>query len=173
MKSLVFLFIILFVSSNLMFAQTKAEKKALKAQKSLDEYNAAKELINSGTYTFEADWATTQKGNRINLTTNSNSLIINNSNAKADLPYFGVAQNISFGGDGGIKFDGEIQDYQMEFDDKKQKIIVKFKARKGPESFLVILSVFKMESASLTLNSNNRNGITYDGKIKPLEIKDK
>lgn len=170
MKTVLFLFVGLLVSVNVLSAQTKEEKKALKKQKALEQYTAAKELINSGSYAFDAQSATTQKGKRINLISNPNSLVIINNIAKADLPYFGVAQNVPYGGsDGGINFEGEMQDYQVNFDDKKNKATIRFKAKNNSESFSVILTIYSSDSASLSINSNNRNSINYDGTINPVE----
>lgn len=172
MKTVLFLFVGLLVSTNILTAQTKEEKKVMKEKKTLEQYNAAKALINSASYSFEAQWATTQRGKRINLASNPNSLIIVNNNAKADLPYFGVAQNIPYGGDGGINFDREMEDYQVTFDDKKHKVNIRFKVKNKSESFSIILTIYNSESASLSINSNNRNSINYDGTISPIEKKE-
>jgi hypothetical protein len=170
MKKTFMYFTILFLTFNLSFAQTKEEKKKKKEETEIKEYETIKSLIEFGTYFFTADWTTTQKGKRINLATNFGYLKIDNENAEADLPYFGVAQVASYSTNGGIVFNNENVTYKVEFDDKKQKVIIQFNATQKSESFNLILSVFKSGSASLTISSNKRNSARYDGKV--TEIKD-
>ena len=146
-------------------------KKELKKQKAEKEYAATKELINSKNFIFEADWATTQKGNRINLTTNPNFLKVKGDQVIADMPYFGVAQSaIGYGsGDTGIKFEESPKKYNVEFNDEKYKAVLKFDANNKSESFNVILHIYKNGSASLNISSSKRNSISYDGKITALK----
>ncbi len=147
-------------------------KKELKMEKEAQEYAEIKILINSGIYIFESDWATTQKGNRINLISNPNFLKMDHKNAIVDMPYFGISQSpsVSFSGSGGIEFDSVIKDLKVDFNDKKQKVIIKFSAQNKTENFNVTLAVFRSGNANLNIISNSRNSISYDGKVS--EIKD-
>ena len=165
-KTLVFTFLVLLI--NLSFAQNKEEKKKKKEETANNEYETTKTLIESGAYQFIPVWAITQKGNRINLTTNYGYLKIIKDNAEADLPYFGIAQVPSYSGDGGIKFNNENVSYQIEINDKKQIINIKFEANYKSESLKLILSVFKSGNASLNISSSKRNSISYNGKITEL-----
>lgn len=170
MKKAFMYFTILFLTFNLSFAQTQKEKKKKKEETAKKEYETIKSLTESGVYLFTAGWTTTQKGKRINLDTNYGYLKIDKEKAEADLPYFGVAQVASYSANGGIVFNNENVKYKVEFDDKKQKVIIQFNATQKSEFFNLILSVFKNGSASLTISSNNRNSARYDGKV--TEIKD-
>ncbi|MEN8125877.1 MAG: DUF4251 domain-containing protein [Bacteroidota bacterium] len=149
-------------------AQTKKELKKEKAEK---EYTKTKTLIDSGIFIFNADWATTQKGNRISLIGNPNFLKIDKENAIADLPYFGVSQSPSVGmtDGGGIAFEGLINDYVVEYNDKKQKVIIKFSTNNKTENFNVTLAVYKSGNANLDIISNSRNSISYDGKVSKIK----
>jgi len=171
MKNIFLLIMALVISSNV-FAQTKAEKKAMKAKAEQEELAKTKALIDSGTFTFVADWANSQKGGRINMMSNPNFLKIENETADAYLPYFGVVQTPSMSGQGGIEFSGDVTDYTVEFNDKKQKTLIRFNAKNGSESFTINLTVFKNGNASLIVSSSGRNSISYDGKIKETENKD-
>jgi hypothetical protein len=170
MKKTHIVFTILILTINLSFSQTKEEKKKNKEETAKKEYEKTKSLIEAGTYIFEPDGTITQKGKRIDLTTNYGYLKIDKEKAEADLPYFGVVQVASYTGDGGIKFNNENVIYEISFDDKKQNIIIKFNATQKTESFNIILSVFKSGSSSLTISSNKRNGASYDGKVTALTI---
>lgn len=157
---------------NLSFAQTKEEKQKNKEETAIREYEATKSLIDAGEYIFVPDWAITQKGKRINLTANYGYLKINKEIAEANLPYFGIAQTPSYSGGGGIIFKNEEVAYQIEYNDKKQTINIRFKANHKSESYKLILSVFKSGNASLNVSSPKRNSISYTGKItKPVNSK--
>ncbi|MBP1841027.1 DUF4251 domain-containing protein [Formosa algae] len=173
MKKHVILLIVLVFSINLTFSQTKAEKKALKKEKQEQEFIAIKKLLESSKFTFDADWATTQGGKRISLIGNPNFLKVNDSITEADMPYFGVAQMASYGGDGGITFNGPYKEYSLTYNEKKHRGIVKYAITNDSENFKITLTVYSPDSASLVVYSSNRNSITFDGKVEPLKIKDK
>lgn len=150
---------------------TAQSKKELKKQKAIKEYEAAKKLVNSKKFIFKADWATSQGGKRINLTTNPNFLKVDGDHVKADLPFFGVAHSAvgMVSGDAGIKFDDTPKNYTVEFNDKKLKIIIKFDANNKSENFYVTLNIFKNGNAGMNISSSKRNGISYDGKLTALK----
>lgn len=168
MKKLFIVCSILIFSINLSLAQTKEEKKKIKEEAEKKEFETTKSLIKSGEYKFIADWATTQSGTKINLATNHGYLKIEKENAEADLPYFGDVQVASNSGKGGIEFKNEIDNYAVEFNDKKKTVTIQFKATEKSEFFNLILTVFKSGNASLDISSNKRNSIGYDGKVNEL-----
>ncbi len=171
MKKTLLLFTLFILFTNLVEAQTKEEKKQLKKEAAEKEYKATKDLINSGAYTFIADWATAQQGGRINLLSNPNHLKIDNGNTDAYLPYFGVGHSASvgFGGNSGIEFKSAPENYKIDFNDQKQKITIKFTANNKTESFDIILVVQKGRTANLSISSSARGSISYDGKVSLLE----
>lgn len=158
--------IFLFVS-NTAFSQSKKE---LKKQKQEEEYQATKKLVESKTFVFEPDWVTTQKGRRINVSGDGYTLKIENNTTSADLPYFGQAQNVSYGG-GGIEFNNMGAEINIENNDKKNKIVVKFNAQEKSESFDIFLTIFSNKNATLSISSSGRNAISFDGKIKEISPK--
>ena len=167
LKTLV-VFTFLILTINLSFSQTKEEKKKIKEETAKNEYERTKSLIEAGTYIFKADWTTTQKGKRINLTTNYGYLKIDKDKAEANLPYFGVVHAASSATRGGIIFNSENIIYEIQFNDKKQKVTITFNATQKTENFNLILSVFKSGSSSLDITSSSRNGARYDGKVTEL-----
>jgi len=151
-------------------AQTKAEKKEMKEKKAEEEYAATKELINSGNYKFEATWANTLNGRKIDLTTNPNYLKIKDTNADIYLPYFGeVHTPVAPGGDGGIIFIGQVESYKVDFNIKKQKVIIRFSGKAKNEFFDFTLTVFRNGGSNLNVNSNFRKRISYDGRTSELK----
>lgn len=159
MKYLVVLFMILSVSG--LNAQTKKEKKAAEEK----VFEEVKSLLESMEFTFTADWANPLGGQRINLINNPNSLIFSESLIEADLPYFGVAQIASYGGNTGIDFKIENPEVEKEFNERKEKYLIRFRGKNSTEVLNCILTVFKNKNASLNVQSSNRNSINYDGRI--------
>lgn len=169
MKNYSLLFFSFICCIHLSFAQTKAERKAAKKAQEVQAFEAVKTLVESGSYMFEADWAFAQGGARINLIGNPNFLIVDQGHTKGDLPYFGVAQIVNYGGDGGVVFDGPVEDYNLSYNEKKKYALVKFSTSNKLEGITVILKIFSPESATVSINSNTRNSISYDGKVSTIE----
>ncbi|UXP30622.1 DUF4251 domain-containing protein [Reichenbachiella agarivorans] len=173
MKSLVMILMFLFLTIVAVFGQDKMSKRELKMQAKQEAYSETKELVKSGAFSFTADWASTQRGRRINLIGNPNSFILKDSTVTGDLPYFGEVQMYDMSGDGGINFDGTAMGLTAIANDKKMKGLVMFsvKSKAGNEVYNCTLTIVGSRSASLSITSSARNRITYDGTIKPLETK--
>lgn len=150
---------------NVLTGQNKQDKKTADAQ----AYLNLKEKITEGTFVFSADWATTQQGDRINLTGNPNSVKISKEKIVADLPFFGVTQVPSTDGKGGIYFEEENPEIKTVYNDKKQRVELKFIGNNRIESLSCTLIIFKNNNARLQIFSSNRNTITYDGRILKTE----
>ncbi|MDZ7613242.1 MAG: DUF4251 domain-containing protein [Flavobacteriaceae bacterium] len=87
----------------------------------------------------------------------------------ADLPFFGVVQVPSTDGKGGIYFEEENPEIKTTYNDKKQRVELKFNGKNRIESLSCTLTVFKNKNARLQIFSSNRNAITYDGRILETE----
>ncbi len=165
MKNIVLFFFTLTLISSLS-AQSNDDKKKKKEEKALEEYEAIKALIKTDEYTIEATWATSNKGKRINLIGNNDFLKINQKEADVDLPFFGQAYSgAGFGGDSGIKFKGTMENYNVELNDKKQRITINFNGKGKSDTYNFTLSIFTSGSASIHVTSNNRSAMKYDGKV--------
>jgi len=148
-------------------AQTRAEKKKIKAEKAAKEYASLKDFVNSNKINFEADWATTNTGRRINLAGNSNFLKIDQTDGDIYLPFFGTAHSSSvrFNNNGGVVYKGEIEEYTVKFNDKKQLVTIKFRTKDKSESFDFTLTLYGSKSANLTVFSNSRSNMSYSGRL--------
>ncbi len=149
-------------------AQSRAEKKKIKEEKAAEEYTYLKDFVNSNKINFEADWATTNTGKRINLIGNTNYLKIDDQEVDIYLPFFGTAHsaNVGFGGNGGIEFKGIIGKYSVKFNDKKQLTTIKFSAKEKSENFDFSLTLYGNKNANLTVSSNSRSNMSYSGNYK-------
>ncbi|MBX9808627.1 MAG: DUF4251 domain-containing protein, partial [Flavobacteriaceae bacterium] len=86
------------------------------------------------------------------------------------LPFFGRAYSgAGYGGDGGMKFEGKPTDYSIE--KKKKNYVIKANVRGERDSYSIMLLVYFEGAATLSINSNNRSSISYDGDIKEFKKK--
>lgn len=135
-------------------------------------FNQIVELIASGNYEFEGIWAYPQRRAQVDMTTRPNKLAVMGETARAELPYFGrvtgwAGAYSSTGG--GINFDGTTTKYEVTKNEKKGKVVVRFRVKEGTESYDCILTVTKSGSANLSVSSNYRQTIRYSGKVKKIE----
>jgi len=159
-----FVIVVIISISFTLSAQEKKSKKELKQEK----FDQTIELINKGDFIFEARRAYPQGGRSIDLTTNYGFITVKQEAAEGDLPYFGRAYTASYGGDGGIKFDGEMLDKNIEVNQKKQKVIFTFEVR-DKDTYKVTMDIGYNGNTSVGITSNNRSHISYQGEIKKTE----
>jgi len=143
-------------------AQEKS-KKELKQERELQKQNETKALIDSQNFVFEAQKATPQGGRLLQLDYNTYFLKFNADNTTCDLPFFGRAYNVGYNGDGGIKFEGKPENIKVET--KKNNTILKATVKGNSDVYDLTFSIFYNGSTTLSVNSNNRAPINYDGII--------
>lgn len=122
-------------------------------------------------FKFEATWANPMSSRSVNLSSGY-TLVVDGTQARASLPFFGRAYSVPYNGDGGISFDmEEMEDYESEQVRKRKssKTEITFKVRASGDLFHFRLEVFAGGEASLSVNSANRSPISYRGNVVPLE----
>nr|WP_199000964.1 DUF4251 domain-containing protein [Flavobacterium sp. ASV13] len=144
-------------------AQEKT-KKELKAERELQKQKEIEALIDAKKFDFEAQKVTPQGGRFIILDYNTYFLKFNPEKTTCDLPFFGRAFNVPYGGDGGIKFEGIPQDIKVE--KKKNSYTLKTSVRGKDDVYNLMFSIFFDGGATLSIISNNRASISYDGEIR-------
>jgi len=105
---------------------------------------------------------------RIDVTGEGNYIKVFNNKVKANLAYFGERRiGGNYGGtNSGIVFDEKTpEDYQIEINDKKKYVTVKFSANNVTENYSVTLRLFLNNNAYISINSSHLNQISYDGSI--------
>ncbi|SHM31507.1 DUF4251 domain-containing protein [Flavobacterium chilense] len=145
------------------FAQEKT-KKELKAERELQKQKEIEALIDAKKFDFEAQKVTPQGGRFIILDYNTYFLKFNPEKTTCDLPFFGRAFNVPYGGDGGIKFEGIPQDIKVE--KKKNSYTLKTSVRGKDDVYNLMFSIFFDGGTTLSIISNNRASISYDGEIR-------
>jgi len=150
------------------FSQEKT-KKELKAERKIEKQKQTEALVNSKEFIFTARTAMPQGGRSINLTTNPGSVEFHPDMIKSDMPYFGtVTGAAAYGGrDGGMKFEGKPEGYTVTA--KKNGYQVNAEVRGENDTYRLSLSVSSEGSSSLSITSNNRSVISYNGEISAPE----
>lgn len=169
MKNLLLILFLVGLVSVPITAQTKKEKKEVKAQK---EYEAIKILINSKKYVFDATWISTSRGRRINISGGSNSIEVVQDSTNASMQFFGEVYSIrnTSGGGGGVEFDNKMENYQVKFDDKKRRATVSFSVKHKSEQYSISMSIGKSGYTYVDVFSNNKSNVTYDGNVAPIKL---
>jgi hypothetical protein len=147
------------------FAYADEQEKKEKRQRQYEEILA---LVKSGQFIFEADRAFPQSGSSIDLTTNYGYLKVTDSVATAELPYFGRAYNVDYGGNGGINFSGKANETEISENPAKMRIQYSFEV-KDRDIFKIMMEIGYDGDTSLSVISNDRAAISYSGKISAVE----
>lgn len=157
--------VLLFVASVLSFSVSAQEKtkKELKQEREQKKQNEIKALIDSRNFVFEAQKVTPQGGRLIHLDYNTYFLKFKADSTTCDLPFFGRGYNVGYGTDGGIKFEGKPENIRVET--KKNNTTLKATVRGKSDVYDLMFSIFYNGSTTLSVNSNNRAPINYDGII--------
>jgi hypothetical protein len=142
-----------------------AAQKTNKKDTQFQEMNA---LIEGARYQFIVQSVQPTGGQTIQ-STSGYTMDIKDSIYTADLPYFGRAYKASYGGDGGVKFEGTPENLEITSNEKKRTIKVQFEIRGKNDKYTLYLSAGYSGYASLSINSQNRQPISYSGIIAPLE----
>ena len=145
------------------FAQEKS-KKELKAQSELQKQKEIQALIEAKNFVFDAEKIYPQGGRMLILDYNTYFLKFTAENVNCDLPFFGRGFNIGYGSDGGIKFEGKPENLKIE--QTKKKCTIKATVKGQNDVYDLFFTIFFNGGTSLSINSNNRSVISYDGQIR-------
>jgi hypothetical protein len=146
-------------------------------------------LVTSKEFRIESNWARAQattgtnaiansnlkppgsSGNRYNLIGNFNYFEMKADSVMAYLPYYGERQfgNGHYSGDTAIEFKTIPRELVVEKNEKKGYYAISFKADQGSETFQVNLKLFPSLKSIMTINSNQRFVINYEGKLMALK----
>lgn len=165
-QKLLFCFLLLFISGNILEAQSKKE---LKKQKRLLEYINTRQLVESGQFVFMIEWVVTQKGARTQAL--GEGLLIEGDQTYADLPFLGNSNRGELGSTAGIKFTSSETVFDVEYKDEKRKINLNFEANSPIENYNVSMTIMGNGNATLRVSSSARDIMSYEGKIKKVNVK--
>jgi hypothetical protein len=165
MKMKVSILILLFCSLSISCFAQKKSKKELKAERQEAKQKQVDSLMNSKIFVFEAQKLTPLGGRLIILDHATYYLKFNPAKTTCDLPFFGRGYNLPYGGgDGGIKFEGVPEKITVQ--KKQRNYLVKATVKGKDDVYDLIFNVFFDGGATLSITSNNRGAISYDGLIE-------
>ena len=147
---------------------TGADKKESKKEKSAAEFEQTAAMIESGSYQFTVRSATPSRGKTIQIT----SLYVlraKEGNYEAYLPYYGRAYSASYGGSGGVEFNGEPENLEISRKENKSNIAVEFTIMSGTDKITVNLEVGSSGFGNLLISNPRRQPISYYGLVSALE----
>ena len=147
----------------------RAQKKDKNVEKD-EQFKEMIDLIESGRYLFTVQ-SVNPSGSRPIHTTTDYTLEANDSTYKAYLPYFGRAYQASYSGDGGIEFDASPENFELTLKERKRMVNIEFDIRAKNDNYSCFLSVGSSGYGTLSINSNNRQSISYSGIVGPLKEK--
>ena len=153
------------------FSQENTSKKA-KEEKKLEKQKQIEAMVNAKEFVFVARTALPSGMRSVNLTTNTNYVKFQPDLIDSYMPYFGKAYSgIGYGGDTGLKFKDKPEVFDIVKKKKAYQIDVTVKT--ANDVFRLSLSVGFEGSTSMSVISNNRSTISYQGEIsapeKPVE----
>lgn len=145
------------------FSQEKS-KKELKEEQTLAKQMQTGELVNSREFVFVARYAMPSGGRQISLMSNPNYVRFHPDLVEGYMPFFGTAYSgIGYGGDATIKFKDKPEKYNFEKKKKSYQIDATVKGEN--DVYRLSLTVSFEGSATLSVISNNRASISYQGEI--------
>jgi len=153
--------------------QTKKELKEEKIKKEAEEFDKMKDLVDGKVFEFEAEWTTSSQGRRINLYSRPNLLRINKDSLDVYLAYFGTLHSGSsaVNNEGGIIYNGIMDDYKTKVNEKKRNITVKFDTKGGSDSYQFIMTIYKSGNTVVSVSSPWRSTSQYEGTTKKTSPK--
>lgn len=153
-----FIMLLLLASAEYCLAQgSKKERDSIQAAK-------ISALVAEQRYVFTAQSASPAKGGMIQLTSGY-TLNVKKDTVASELPYYGRAYQAGYGSnDGGIKFTSVEFDYKSETR-KKGGWNISIKPKDANNFRELMLTVFSDGSATLNVNCNDRQPISFRGYI--------
>ncbi len=141
--------------------------KASKNEKKDAQYEQMAALIDGGEFAYTVQSANPTGGKTVQITS-SYTMEAKEGIYKAYLPYFGRAHNASYGGDGGVEFEGEPTDLKINKNADKRTITISFSIKNENETYGCTLVTGGGGNGTLTISSSNRSIISYYGKVSEL-----
>jgi hypothetical protein len=164
------LYILIFMLSMVMttgYTQEKSRKE-LKEEIKLEKEKQTDALINSREFVFLPELALSSTMGTFYLSMNQNFIKFHPDLIDSYMPFFGRAYSgIGYGPDTGLSFTGKPEKFKIE--KKRKGFLIDVMVKGVNDDFFLFLTVGAEGNASVTISSNNRSTITYQGVVIPLE----
>jgi hypothetical protein len=137
---------------------TKKEKKEI-------EYQKTKKMVERGFFIFYAEWLVTHDYTRVLV--RGDGLLFENDKVTADLPFVGESQASEIGEAVRIEFVSHETPFDIRYNDKKRKILMKFDTTYHSEIFSLTTQIMGSGKTQVRITSSGKKSISYEGYIKP------
>jgi hypothetical protein len=164
MKTRISLLVILFSLFALAGYTQEKTKKQLKEEQKIEKQKQIDSLVNSKTFVFNARTALPQGTRSVNLSSSSYFMNLSPELIKSELPFYGKAYaGVGYGGEQGMKFEGKPDDYKVEKGKKNYSVSAVVKGNN--DTYRISLSVGFEGGTTLTITSNNRSPMSFNGDV--------
>jgi hypothetical protein len=164
LKVLVLIFSLLMTTG---FSQEKT-RIDLKEGGKLNKQKQIEAMVNAKEFVFVARIAIPSGMRSVNLSLNQNYIKFKPDLIDSNMPFFGSAYSgVGYGTDTGLHFKGEPEVFTINKNKKNFQIAVVVKGE--TDNFGLSLSVGFEGSAFLSITSNKRSTISYQGEISAIE----
>lgn len=166
LKISVFLLVFIVIATSL-FAQEKT-KKQLKEEERMAIKAHIETLLNSKTFNFSPTTATAQGFRSVGISSEHNYVKFRPDFIESKLPFYGQTYgSMAFGGDEGLSFSGRPDNFSMT--NKKKNFRINAVVNSNVNVYKLILTVRFSGKATLSVSSNNRSPVTFEGWISEVE----
>lgn len=140
-----------------------------------ENFERLKSMVHNQGFEIENAWANPLRGNMINLIGNPNYIRFSKDSVDIFLPYFGERQSGGGYGDrqGGIIYQGVPKRLSINEDEKEKNIMIRFNGQHGTEDLSFFIILYPDGNANTSVNSSQRDAISYRGDFKVLPEKQK
>lgn len=97
--------------------------------------------------------------------TSSYSVTVTGDTLKSDLPFFGRAYSLPYGGGNGLRFKAPITNYSVDSSHKDRHTIY-IDAADIEDTYRYIITLFENGSASINVMPRKRSGIDFSGQFR-------
>lgn len=146
---------------------SRDEESGTRQEKKTADFEKLATLVESGNFQYTVRTASPSGGRTIQISSEY-TLEARDGAYEAQLPYFGRAYSVSYGGDGGIAFKGNPENLQITRNERKSTVQVKFQIRGGGDDYKVSLEIGSSGFGSLVVSSQKRQSISYYGQVSEL-----
>lgn len=153
------------------FFQDK-NRRELKEWKKLEKQIQIQSIVDAREFVFVARTALPTGMRSVNLQTNQNYIKFQPDLINSYMPFFGNAySSVVYGTDTGLHFAGKPEIFTVEKKEKSYQVTIVVRGEN--DNFKLFLSVGSEGSASLSISSNYRSTISYQGEIiAPVKTED-
>lgn len=167
MKRTLLISILLIIYINVGFAQSKSKKELREAKRNM-QIATTDSLLKCKSFSFVAQTAIPQAGRTMHLSGANYTVKVVNDSVYCSLPFYGRAySSSSYGGDGGMNFIGKAENVTLE--KKKKNYILKNTVKGEKDTYKLFFNIGFEGTASLSISSNNRSSISYNGTIESIK----